>query len=313
VSRGAAAPYLSVVVVGRNDGYGGDFLGRFRTFVRSFSALAEALRLPSEIVIVEWNPPSDRPRLADAVGWNTAGRKWCSAKVITVPPEVHTEIAGGGGQPLLEYFGKNIGIRRAAGEFVLATNPDVLLSPKLVRFLARRLSPANIYRVDRWDVRPPIPEGGVLRQLWYCARNVLKIHATGRSYDPDFRRQLKIWRDGFREAPQSAEPHLNGAGDFIAMSRGAWASVRGFPELERFGASHHIDALAVYEALASGLTQSIIPARLYHQDHARPDPGKPGSPAVHAALDGYREQLTPQRLNGEDWGLAGRDLPVRPL
>lgn len=312
MSRRPDEPYLSVVVVGRNDGYGGDFLGRFRTFLRSFSALAEAHRLPSEVVVVEWNPPSDRPRLAEAVGWKTAGRKWCSGKVITVPAEVHAEI--GGSQPLLEYFGKNIGVRRAAGEFVLTTNPDVLLSSKLVRLLARRrLSPAHIYRADRWDVRPPVPEGWVFAQLWYCARNILKIHVPGRSYDPDIRRQFEIWKAHFRQLPQTTEPHLNGAGDFILMSRGAWASVRGFPELERFGASHHIDALGVYEALASGLTQSILPARLYHQDHARPDPGKAGSAAVDAALDRYREQLLPQRLNGEDWGLAGRDLPVRPL
>lgn len=311
---GPRRPYLSLVVVGRNDGYGGDFLGRLQTFVRSFMALAEERRLPSEICVIEWNPPADRPPIGQLISTSGVRGRWCSLNVISVPAETHARIVGAGCQPLLEYSGKNIGIRRAAGDFVLATNPDVILSSELVRWLARRrLSQRRFYRIDRWDVRPPVPEGAVSEQLRYCAGNVLKIHARDGSFDPGAARPRDpwFWRL-WPPPPTETKPHLNGAGDFLLMSRRAWASVRGFAELEKFGTSHHIDALAVYEALYSGYAQTIIPepARLYHQDHSRPDPNKPGSDAVNAALDAYRISRSPQRINADDWGSPDADLPT---
>ena len=68
-SEEPSAPRLSVVVTGRNDDYGGDFRSRFELFAQTLLTQFEELGLSGELVIVEWNPPSDRPRLADAVHW----------------------------------------------------------------------------------------------------------------------------------------------------------------------------------------------------------------------------------------------------
>ena len=52
-------PYLSVVVVTRNDNYGGGLLERLQTFQRAIVERCTEARLPVEIVVVDWNPPPE--------------------------------------------------------------------------------------------------------------------------------------------------------------------------------------------------------------------------------------------------------------
>ena len=58
---------ISIVLTGRNDGYGGDFLTRFfRTL--GFNHLQLVSRgIAHEIVFVEWAPPRDRPAAAGRI------------------------------------------------------------------------------------------------------------------------------------------------------------------------------------------------------------------------------------------------------
>ena len=64
---GGPAPYLSVVVTSRNDGHGGNPLERLQAFVNTFDAQCRRFGLDAELIIVEWNPPVDRPRLHEIV------------------------------------------------------------------------------------------------------------------------------------------------------------------------------------------------------------------------------------------------------
>jgi len=62
-------PYLSVVVTSRNDDHGGNLRRRMQVFVSALVAQCRRHQLPAELIVVEWNPPSDRPRLAEALEW----------------------------------------------------------------------------------------------------------------------------------------------------------------------------------------------------------------------------------------------------
>jgi hypothetical protein len=69
--------------------------------------------------------------------------------------------AGAGEEEFREYFAKNVGIRRARGEYVLVTNPDILISGELISALAINptlLNPFSYYRLDRHDLLLPIPQ-----------------------------------------------------------------------------------------------------------------------------------------------------------
>lgn len=173
----APEPYLSVVVTTRNDDHGGDPLQRFQAFLDSFAAQCERYRLDAEIVVVEWNPPADRPKLAAAMRWPRPN-PFCTVRVIEVPNEVHRRLKGSQSLPLYQMIGKNVGIRRARGRFILCTNIDIIFSHELFAFIAsRQLEPRRAYRAVRFDVAPGFPQdAGVDALLAYCRTHQIRGH-----------------------------------------------------------------------------------------------------------------------------------------
>ncbi len=289
----SAHPYISFVIVARNDNYGGDFLERINHFVENIIVLSERYKLPAELVIVEWNPPFDRPSLEDAISWPTIQRKFINIKIIEVPHHIHLKLMNPENLFLFEYLGKNAGIRRAKGEYILATNPDTLFNENMMEFFAAQKLRRNcFYRIDRYDVKRPIPQGTVEHKFCYCRENVIKINGY---YWTDYKRNIsgRFWRYKklkafFRYSAKKllcfpfVPPHVNASGDFLLMHKSQWETIKGFPEFETQGKSHHIDNLAVRTILFSGLKQVRLkyPLTLYHIDHGRAEPQKPKSEKV---------------------------------
>src|SRR5262249_55388734 len=151
--------------------------GRMQAFVNGWLNQARRYGIDSELILVEWNPPPDRPRLAQALRW-PADTGPCDVRIIEVPPELHARYAHGTALPLYQMIGKNVGIRRARGQFVLATNIDILFSSELARFLAeRRLDPGHMYRMDRHDAMSDVPvDADPEEQLAYCREHLIRIH-----------------------------------------------------------------------------------------------------------------------------------------
>lgn len=174
-------PYLSVVATARNDNHGGNMLRRMQIFVNGLIEQARRYQVETELIIVEWNPLPDKPRLAEALSWAIQDSP-CTVRIIEVPPEIHQRLKYSQSLPLFQMIAKNVGIRRAKGEFVLATNIDLLFSDALFEFLAsRKLQPHKSYRVDRYDVRSQVPlESPMEEQFAYCDANILRInHKNG--------------------------------------------------------------------------------------------------------------------------------------
>ncbi len=151
-------------------------------FVTGLAAQADRFCVPIELIMVEWNPPPEKPGLAQALIWTET--EWVESRIIQVPAELHRRYKHSEGLPLYQMIAKNVGIRRSRGEFVLATNIDLLFSDELFEFLAdRRLSPGKMYRVDRWDADENVPlEATIDEQLAYCATHLLRINGRGESF-----------------------------------------------------------------------------------------------------------------------------------
>ncbi|MGA7933671.1 MAG: hypothetical protein WCA35_09005, partial [Kovacikia sp.] len=170
-------PYLSVVATARNDNHGGNMLRRLQIFINGLIEQSRRYQLETELILVEWNPPLDRPRLSEVLSWQNHNSP-CVIRIIEVPPAVHQQFNHAAGLPLFQMIAKNVGIRRAQGEFVLATNIDLLFSDELFGFLAsRQLEPGKMYRVDRYDACSDVPlEASLDQQLDYCKHNLLRIN-----------------------------------------------------------------------------------------------------------------------------------------
>jgi FkbM family methyltransferase len=170
----ARAPYLSVVATARNDDHGRDLLYRMQLFVSTLATQAQRFRVRTELVLVEWNPPADRPAFAESLDWPEAS-DWFEARIVQVPPAIHAELAHSDRLPLFQMIAKNVGIARSRGRYVLATNVDVILSDELMRAVATRLAPGVVFRADRYDVRSVVVPGSPIEEILAgCASNVIR-------------------------------------------------------------------------------------------------------------------------------------------
>jgi len=136
-------PRLSIIITGRNDNYDGNFDDRLAIALRK-----NIDRLPdAEFIFVEWNPYLDRPLTSQRLR-NIFGDR---IRYIIVHPRYHNSFCSIDG--FLEYPPKNVGIRRARGEFIVCTNSDVIFCPELVEKMRGELNKNTIYRASRVDIK----------------------------------------------------------------------------------------------------------------------------------------------------------------
>jgi hypothetical protein len=176
-------PVLSVVAVSRNDDHGGGMRVRMQHFVDGFIAQCKRHDLHAELVLVEWNPPLGRPALEHALRWPTELGP-VRVRIVTVPREVHALYPHAAELPLLQMIGKNVGIRRARGKYVLATNVDILFNDAVMKYLRERLCPGVMLRVDRYDVPPDLPKNAPFEHvLADCDRRFRYVNGRAGTFD----------------------------------------------------------------------------------------------------------------------------------
>lgn len=146
------SPLFSFVATSRNDDHGGDVLRRTQSFVSRLAEQAARHEVRCELILVEWNPPEVRAPLADVLAW-PEGSPWFSARVITTPNSVHRALRHSAALQMFQMIAKNVGIRRSTGDYVIATNIDIIFSDELFAFLkTASLQQDVLYRSDRWDI-----------------------------------------------------------------------------------------------------------------------------------------------------------------
>jgi hypothetical protein len=288
---------LSVVAASRNDGHGANLLPRMQVFIDGLAEQAERHRREVELILVEWNPPPDRAPLSEVLSAPAA--TGFSARIITVPAAAHARLAGSSELGFFQMIAKNVGIRRARGVAVLATNIDILLSDELFLESSSALEDRCVYRADRADIAfdPGVTvDPRRLRQsapvrinrkdgIYYpgAADPAQRyVHGGGSLArvalrDPrDFVRRL-VRRSGgvgrltrYRRAFVSifALPHLhlNACGDFTLMKRESWQHLHGYPEWEMF--SWNLDSVLLYQAAAAGYAFKELSEPAFHLEHS---------------------------------------------
>jgi len=168
-------PYITVVATTRNDNHGGDLLKRTAAFLHSTYYQATKWNVAVEMIIVEWNPPADKPLLHTVLPKPPQGCP-VSLKYVVVPESLHKQYKSSPRIPLYQMIAKNVGIRRASAEFILCTNVDILFSDELFKFLKTApLKEGFFYRANRCDVpRETLNYAEPDLQLKYSANHIIK-------------------------------------------------------------------------------------------------------------------------------------------
>ena len=197
-------PKFSFIVTGRNDSYDGNFNERLSIALRrNIKSFPEA-----EFIFVEWNPYLDHPLVCTKLK-NLFGDR---IKYYVVHPKYHKYYCNIDG--FLEYPPKNVGVRRATGEYLCCTNSDIIFCPDLVNTLkTKKLDPAILYRATRIDISP---------EYLHVAFPLPKEHKLEENYGP-----------------------TNAAGDFLLMHRDLWFETTAYCE-EYPWQRLHKDAQIVY-------------------------------------------------------------------
>jgi hypothetical protein len=194
-------PYLSIVACSRNDDHGGRLIERMQHFIDGLEEQCRNLDLDSELILVEWNPPVECSRLAEVLEMPAEDGP-LTIRILEVPPEIHAGYEHGEGLPLYQMIAKNVGIRRAKGEFIMATNIDILFSDELMARLSKRdLEPGVMYRIDRHDVASEVPaDVSVAEKLAWCDDHIIRVNRregtwlqSERHMDYIYRPMIQIW------------------------------------------------------------------------------------------------------------------------
>ena len=187
-------PVLSIVATSRNDDHGGNLNDRMQWFVDGLLWHATRRKVVLELVLVEWNPPEDRPPLVEILRW-PAETDWLKVRISTVPPSIHRNLVQGSTMPMLQMIAKNVGIRRASAEAVLATNIDVLLTDELFSASVAGIGEGAVWRADRYDVEFPFPPlADVGAALDFSRHHPIRYERRDGVYYPEAGRVLPIYQ-----------------------------------------------------------------------------------------------------------------------
>ncbi len=337
---------LSIVVAARNDNYGGDFTSRLQRCLNWCCYCCEKFQLPAEFLIVNWNPVRGERQLVELLNLPLQ-RRFFSVRFITVSEEIHKALSDTAIRkplPLYEYLAKNAGIVRAKGEFILAANPDVSISPEIFSLISSGyLNNGSYYKTDRIDFHNPSDfdwsnETGFMS----AKKNMFRVFLKGWSYPishSNWRIKLKglrrinharvnwfLWLNklepyvinyGIELYPHNVEYycHCNASGDFMLMHRSSWFALRAYPENRWLPL--HTDALFVAMANTSGLREIVFDETVFHQEHGRRfeaskhTTGETRNEYLKFQVEGKEmiSQKKPMIANNIHWGLQNEILP----
>lgn len=323
--------YLSIIVQGRNDNYGGDMLTRLNRMLMTSTLLLHEARLPSEIIIVEWNPPLHTAPLADVIERAPGSDGTVAIRVIRVPPAVHMSLPHHKAHPIFEHIAENVAFRRARGKFVLKTNIDNILSPDTILFLARtKLEEDAVYRATYLEFDSTVSESeGLPPQAfleWLFGQPALLTSANLQLTELNslYPEDTPVCLEGHIESvlspvhldgsPSQLRPfYWPGSGDFVLASRSLVNHVHGYPQIAQ---NYQTDDLIHCRMRAAGARQIVLqpPCVTVHQNHRRINRVRASTRWVvtdsnfEAVCTSPFEPLPTETGLGDDWGFAGHDF-----
>lgn len=261
-------PYLSIVVVSRNDNRERSFHTRMQMFLKILFGQLHGRSFLTELIIVEWNPPQKQKPLDQVLNFRDRPDE-CVVRIITVPPKYHNNFPNSSKIGLFQFIAKNVGLVRARAQFVLATNIDILFSKEIIDSISKKnLDKNEMVRAVRYDVSDTITldkssedilekcKGRVIRAFFPWGTDTYKSQPTFLQRLL-YRYKLSNYQGVF----------ANACGDFTLLPKKWWERLRGYPQYPYHGVK--IDGLLCHAAAVASIRQRILPINecIYHIDH----------------------------------------------
>jgi glycosyltransferase involved in cell wall biosynthesis len=270
---------ISVVVTGRNYDYSGNLHQRMIPSLNSF------LKYYDEVIYVDFN--SIDGSYFDKIKSNID--KTNKLKVINVSPEQCIGLSKDFDNKFIEVVARNIGIRRASGDFILSSNPDIICS----RPSDDQLNNNTMFAGARRDV--PIEfytsmDHGILEEKLMSLMNLFikKPRVLDEYGNP-------IWD------PNDRWSVVVCCGDYQLAHRNVWYAIKGFEESAT--GRCYADSNLMKKASLTGFDIKEITLPIFHLNHNTEKYIKNDKETPKNCQIAYVQNFI-KTTNSDDWGYS---------
>jgi hypothetical protein len=287
---------ISAIIVSRNDNYGGHLNERATYCFNS------AIDTYDEVIYVDWNSPTHSLLYDIKDNINFKG----NFKHFVIPPHAVSQLTNFDpyAQVCCEVLARNIGLRRAEGDWLISTNIDIIHPRRNeLENMLNQIDQNTFYTISRrgtdWEQIKEFHNGDIKFDEWKSLREYLIDNSEERHFE-----ETTVNGDNYSI--------INCCGDFQIAPRHVWESVRGMEEelIYSLYADTNVQKKAVMHNF--GLKALYTPA-LFHINH-----GKGGG----GFLDGINKKTNdPYRAiayqgvtqNSENWGFSNIEIEFETL
>jgi hypothetical protein len=264
---------ISLIFVTRNDDYNGGSLDRLNFSLKSLRKVLDGV--PFEVVIVDYNPPIDRPRMSEVISSPFI-------KHVVVEPEQHIKCLdkhlelGAKFQigerflnreevlyicPYIGTIGFDVGLYASEGEYVICTSTDNMFT-KSFKDLINNLRPKVLYRSMRKNVPSNRVEDLFTRII----------------------EEQKLPNVGMDKLNQSKNNINKATGDFLLMDRNSWLEIGGYIPIFHVRAKE-ADSIIMWWSFLYGLTVNSVKSCLVNIHKDVPEDRKALSKGLNYIID----------------------------
>lgn len=287
---------ISAVIVSRNDNYGGQLNERATYCFNS------AIDTYDEVFYIDWNSPTHSLLYDIKDNINFKG----NFHHIVITPEVASILTNHdpNAQVCCETLARNLGLRRATGDYIISTNIDII-HPKRdeLEKILNSSDKNTFYTISRrpleWDTIKEFHNGEILFNEWKSLREHLINNSEERHFE-----ETTVSGDNFSI--------INCCGDFQIAPKHIWNEIRGMEESLIY--SLYADTNVQKKAVMHGFgLKAIYNPALFHINHGRGGGG---------FLDGINKVTNdPMRAiilqgkteNADTWGFSNIEIEYETL
>ncbi len=340
---------ISFIVTTRNDNHGLNLNKRTKLFLDNWINKIKKNKFKYELIIIEWN--NIRKKKNFYLNFlNKKKYKNLPIRIITVPSKFHNILKNSDKIGLYQMIAKNVGARRARGEYVLFTNIDILFSTSVLREINEIDSKNNkiFYRAIRYDISLDYKKRLDFNSL---DKFVVKINyqnstkIIGKSSLYYFQLYLKqkinllinfkLYKFIFYcfynnkifqvlKICNNQSIFNNACGDFQLIKKKKFFDLGGYYEYQ--GYSWNIDTLLMWQAYLKGFQFKTLHGKIFHMNHSDGSGFNYGSKNLFERLkkskifyiDNFQLyklilKLKNTKLNNKNWGFKNSKFPIRKL
>jgi hypothetical protein len=290
---------ISAIIISRNDNYGG-YLNERATY-----AINSAINTYDEVIYVDWNSPTH------SLLWDIKDNLQLKGnlKHFVIPPDAAKVLTNYNehAQLCCEVLARNIGIRRATGDYIVSTNIDII-HPKRedIESIINNSDNNTMFTLSRrevtWDIIKEFHGGEMNFQEWDKLRDYIYINSEERVQN-----EATVTGDNYSI--------INCCGDFQLAPKHIWNEIKGFEEELIYPL--YADTNVQKKSVKHGFNlKAIFNPPMFHINHGSKGWGGGGfAEGINKKANDIHQAVTfqEQTKNPNTWGFSNIEIEYETL